>query len=98
MDMSEVILISVKKQRRKNICSTRRQVCKIIYSYSCELVIIWEGAVHKGSWYDRTILTDRAKAGGMIAYLLTDRALGTASSHIVSIDLFPITEAGVMLS
>jgi hypothetical protein len=44
------------------------------------------------------LLTDRAKAGGMIAHSLTDRALGTGGSHFVSIDLPPNTAAAVMLS
>lgn len=50
------------------------------YTYSFELVILWEGA----------------KAGGMIAYLLIDRALGTGSSRNVSTGLPPNIEAAVM--
>jgi hypothetical protein len=41
-------------------------------------------------------LTDRA--GGMIAYPLTERALGTGSSHFVSIEYLLGTAAAVMLS
>jgi hypothetical protein len=44
------------------------------------------------------LLTDRAKTGGMIAYLLTESALGTGGSHFVSIDLPPNTDAAVTLS
>jgi hypothetical protein len=43
-------------------------------------------------------LTDRAKASGMIAHILTDGALGTGGSLSVSTDLPPNTEAAVMLS
>jgi hypothetical protein len=36
--------------------------------------------------------------GGMIAYLLTDCALGIGGCHLVSIDLHLNLEAGLMLS
>jgi hypothetical protein len=38
-----------------------------------------------------------SRVGGMIAYLLTDHALGTGGSHGVSTDLPPNIEAAVML-
>jgi hypothetical protein len=44
------------------------------------------------------LLTDRAKAGDMIAQLFTNRALGTGGSHFVSIDLPANFAAAVMLS
>jgi hypothetical protein len=44
------------------------------------------------------LLTDRARAGGKIAYRLTDCALGIGGSNFVSITLPPDTVAAVMLS
>jgi hypothetical protein len=44
------------------------------------------------------LLTDRGRGGGMIAYPLTDCALGTGGSHFVSIALHPDTMAAVILS
>jgi hypothetical protein len=52
MDMTKVMLNSVKK-RTINLSSTRGQGCKIIHSSSCELIVC-DGAVHKGWWYNST--------------------------------------------
>jgi hypothetical protein len=43
-------------------------------------------------------VTDLAKVGGMIAHLLTDRALGTSGSHFELIDLYPNFATALMLS
>jgi hypothetical protein len=54
MDMSKVILNSVKKIGVKTSAVQEVRVAKLLYSYPCELVILWEGAVHKAWWYDST--------------------------------------------
>jgi hypothetical protein len=56
----------------------------IIYSYSCELLILEPGG--------------GANAGGMMACLLIDRALSTGGSHVVSINCPSKFAAALMLS
>jgi hypothetical protein len=69
-EWSDIKLTSEKKQRIRNLCSTRDQGCKL---FTAILVNWW--------FFGREQYT---KVGGMIAYLLTDCAFGTGGSHFVS--------------
>jgi hypothetical protein len=46
-------------------------------------VILERGQYTKAGGMMAYLLTEWAKVGGITAYLLTDRALGTGSSHFV---------------
>jgi hypothetical protein len=71
----------------------------IIYSYSCELVILGGGrAIHKDWWHSSVPSYRPDKASGVMAYLIIDRALGTDGSHLVSIDGPPKFAAALRLS
>jgi hypothetical protein len=71
--MGEVILDTVSKTKNvgQNPLQYKSSGCKIIYCYSCEQRLRWGGGKHP-------------KAGAVLAYLVTDCALGSGCHFVFS--------------